>query len=123
MPTVVLLLVLVGCTAGRSVFHVWSAERSLDDAIAAGADTRALYEFTLAREYLEKAKEESGYSDYKDAEQLARKAEKWAVQALEVSTHGSSERERLLQEVEEVVPEEITQPTYNPMVPLEPEDD
>lgn len=120
---VLLLLALGGCTAGRTVFYVWSAQRSMDGAIAAGADTKAVYEYTLAREYLAKAREESGYSDFKDAEILARKARTWADKAVDVAQFGASERELMLEEAGEVVPEEIIQPTYKPMVPLEDEED
>jgi hypothetical protein len=116
---VLLLLALGGCTAGRSVYYVWSAQRGMDGAVEAGAETRAAYEYTLAREYLAKAREESGYSDFKDAEVLARKARTWADKAVDVARFGTSERELMLEEAGEVVPEEIIQPTYKPMVPLE----
>ncbi len=121
--SVVLLLVLSGCTAGRSLYYVWSAQRAMDVALEAGADTQAVYEYTLAREYLEKAREEDGFTDYRDAELLARKSQAWSAKAVEVAKFGTSERELMLQEAGEVVPEEIVPPTYVPMVPLEDEDD
>ena len=120
---VLLLLALTGCTAGRSLYYVWSAERSMTEAVEAGAETRAAYEYTLAREYLKKAKEESGYSDYKDAERLARKAETWSLKAAEVATYGSTERELMLKEAGEVVPDEVTPSEYNPLVPLDDEEE
>ena len=116
---VLLLLALTGCTAGRSLYYVWSAERSVTEAVEAGADTKAVYEYTLAREYLKKAKEETGYSDYKDAERLARKAETWSVKAAEVAQYGSTERELMLREAGEVVPDEVTPTEFNPLVPLD----
>ncbi len=55
--------------------HEYEAARLVD------AESRAPYEFTLGVEYLRKAKEEAGYSDYQTAEKLARRAQAWLEEA------------------------------------------
>jgi len=71
------------CGPIRSTSGVVYARQAIQEAETEGADSVALYEMTLAREYLRKAREEMGYNDYYMAEQLAIKAEEMADLALE----------------------------------------
>lgn len=70
---VVLPVWLSGCAA-RATYRVVEADQHVQAAIKAGSATRAPYETTLARAYLEKAREEAGRSDFGAAELLARRA-------------------------------------------------
>jgi hypothetical protein len=71
--SLVLPVFLSGCAA-RATFRLVEADQHVQAAIKAGSGTRAPYETTLARAYLEKAREEAGRSDFGAAEQLARRA-------------------------------------------------
>ena len=64
---------LSGCAA-RATWRLVEADQHVQAAISAGAGTNAPYETTLARAYLEKAREEAGASDFGAAELLARRA-------------------------------------------------
>src|SRR5678815_4764559 len=75
-------LVLPGCTAARAEVSIVTADQALGRAREQDADTLAVYEYTMASRYLEKAKEEAGYSDFKAAQQLAAKSANWADQAI-----------------------------------------
>lgn len=99
------LLALSGCAAGRNVYYLWDAQRAFQEAELKEASTKAIYEYTLAREYLMKAREEAGYSDYRESEDLARKALEWSNKAAEIAEYGTSERELLLQEAEKNAPD------------------
>lgn len=79
-----LLLFAPGC-AGRAAYYLVDATRSYQEAVDAGAEERAPYEFTLAQEYLRKAREEDGYSDYQAAETLAKRAAEEAKRAKEIA--------------------------------------
>jgi hypothetical protein len=59
---------------------------ALSTAKVAGAERHAPYEYTAAEEYLQKAREEYGYSDY-----LA--AERYAVLALDMATRAKRRAE------------------------------
>ncbi len=85
-----------GCTAARATYHLVNTERAWDDALDAGADSLALYEYTLARLYRDKAWEEWGYSDYQTAEELALEATQYCQDAERISIHGEEDRELLL---------------------------
>lgn len=101
-------LPLTGCGAARSVYYLWDAQRDVKAAQEVGAPEKAVYEYTLAHEYLMKAKEEAGYSDYHASEILARKATTFADKAAEVAQYGTSERDLMLEEMDEVVPDEVS---------------
>jgi hypothetical protein len=79
-----LLLALPGC-AGRAAYYLVDATRTYQEAADAGAAEGAVYEFTLAGEYLRKAREEDGYADYDAAEKLARRATQEAIKAKAVA--------------------------------------
>ena len=100
-------LPLTGCGAARSVYYLWDAQKDLLNAQEAQAPEKAVYEYTLAREYLMKAREEAGYSDYAASESLAQKSSDWSSKAAEVAEYGISERDLMLNEMDEVVPDEV----------------
>jgi len=104
--TVVPLLLLAGCAAGKSSYYLWTAEREFRTAVALEAEQRAVYEYTLAHQYLLKAREEQGYSDYKAAEQLARTSTDWSNKASAVAEYGTTERDLMLREAGTTVPDE-----------------
>ncbi len=79
-----LLLLTPGC-AGRAAYYLVDATRSYQDAVNAEAESAAVYEFTLAEEYLRKAREEDGYADYQAAETLAKRATEEARKAKEIA--------------------------------------
>lgn len=102
-----------GCTAARASYFVLDAERKFQTAVEAGAEERAVYEITLAREYLWKAKEEVNSSDFGAAEQLCKKSVTWSNQALELSEDRGAD----VKNADEFVPEN------RPEVPEEPKDE
>jgi len=85
-----------GCGPAISSYVILSAEAQLDGARAAGADKLAIYEYTSAREYLHKAREEQGYADFGAAIDFATKAEELARK--------STERAAALKEAPALVP-------------------
>lgn len=87
------IFVALGCAPIVGTVQLVNADIAVNAAESAGAPTYAIYEFTMAREYLKKAREESGYSDFAAARVYAEKALKYAEtarsRALEVSATGS----------------------------------
>jgi hypothetical protein len=77
-----LFLVVTGCAAARTQIQILSADQSVARAKENDADELAPYEYTLAVRYIAKAKEEAGYSNFKDALALARKAAESADRAV-----------------------------------------
>lgn len=102
---ILLSLLLVGCSAGRSTYYLWTAEREFVSATTLEAEQKAIYEFTMAHQHLLKAREEHGYSDYREAEGLAKSSAEWSAKACAVAEYGSSERELMLQEMGNEVPD------------------
>lgn len=127
LMTLALLALASGCTAIKATAHVVQIEEAIYDAETAKADSKAIYEYTLATEYRMKAREEWGYSSFGAAEMLARKSTDYARQAEEMARYGSTDddtikSEKLLQEIDkgpDVVPEELEK---KPLDPLEEED-
>jgi len=103
--TLFLLLLTTGCTAGRATYYLIDADRAYQDAVEASAEEKAVYEFTMAWMYRDKAWEEWGYSDYEAAEKLSLLAVEYARQAEKVAVYGAEERE-LIDELE-VVPDQV----------------
>ncbi len=104
------ILPATGCTAARASYFVIDAERKFQTAVEAGGDERAVYETTLAREYLWKAKEEVNSSDYGAAEQLCKKSIAWSAEAYEKSADIGPDLEKTDEFVPETKPEESKQP-------------
>ncbi len=92
-------LVLSGCAA-RSAYTLLNADRALQKARQAGAEEKSAYEYTLASEYLAKAREENTYSEYQISERLAKTSMDFALRALENTSDAEREYD------EEIVPEE-----------------
>lgn len=67
-------LAFSGCGIVRSTAALKDATTQYEEARRAGAAKKARYEYVLGVEYLRKAQEEAGYSDYSTAEKLARQA-------------------------------------------------
>jgi hypothetical protein len=72
---------LTGCGVFRSSSVIVQAQQRYESARAAGAGAKAPYEFTLGTEFLRKAREEAGYSDYQVAERLAQQAQALLAEA------------------------------------------
>jgi hypothetical protein len=83
-PVLVSLLVLlpVGCGPVEYLGQVSSrAAHALAQAELADAEHLAPYEYTRAREYLRKAREEAGYSSFENAANYGRRCEEMAGKA------------------------------------------
>ncbi len=80
---VILACATGGCAPVVSGVQVVQAKIELESAETAGAKTLAPYEYTAAAEYLHKAREEAGYSDFLAARSFAEKAERLAKEARE----------------------------------------
>ena len=78
-------LALFSCGPTRSAALLIDADVQLQAARTAGAARHATYEFTSATLYLEKAREEVGYSEYEVAVGFAQKAARFAHEAREKS--------------------------------------
>jgi hypothetical protein len=61
------------------------ASAAVAAAKAAGAEKYAPYEYTAAKEYLHKAREEEGYADHQAAIRFGKKAETMAARAKELA--------------------------------------
>lgn len=83
-PSALLLVagLVGGCTAARGSLEVAAAERSVHRAAERGASEHAVYEYTLAVRYLEKAREELGHNQFRTATELARTAADHADKAV-----------------------------------------
>ncbi len=97
-------VVLSGCAA-RATIRLVEADQHVQAAIKAGAGTRAPYETTLARAYLDKAREEAGRSDFGAAEQLARRAIELSDAALARAASGARAN-AVSSDAADIVPEE-----------------
>lgn len=73
----------LGCGPVISGVNIINANVRISAAETAGAKEHALYEYTSAVEYLQKAREEAGYSDFAAARLYADKAEEMAKRALQ----------------------------------------
>lgn len=101
-----------GCAAARAGYFIVNAERKYQSAMEQGADERAPYEATLALAYLEKAKEEDGYSDYGVTEKLCKRSMEMSAKALT-----RSEDLTPTQNPETFVPEERSKELDKPAEP------
>lgn len=67
------------------------AAKDVDAAKRAKADQLAPYEYTLAEEYLHKAREEEGYADHQAAVKFGKLASRWALAAQKLAQKGGAE--------------------------------
>ncbi|MCP4503766.1 MAG: DUF4398 domain-containing protein [Deltaproteobacteria bacterium] len=93
----ILLLVLVisvavgvaGCGPILSTYLILNAQAELDGAKAADADRHAPYEYTSSETYLEKAREEQGYSDFGPSVSYA-----WRAREMAIKGRGKAEQHK-----------------------------
>ena len=71
-----------GCIALKTTVHVTQAEQALAQARDYNAQEAAPYEYTMAVRYLEKSREEIGWSDYRMSEDLAKRSIEWSDKAI-----------------------------------------
>lgn len=84
------LLAVSGCYAGvRGTVKLMEGDQELAQARAAGAQARAVYEWTLADEYMKKARDEWARSEYESAEKLVVKSKRWAAEADRVARNSA----------------------------------
>lgn len=81
-----------GCGPLISTYLIISAQADLDGAKAAEAEKYAVYEYVAANEYLHKAREEQGYSDFGPSIDFAYKAKDLAEKA---TNRASDEKKRM----------------------------
>ncbi len=74
---------VTGCGNSLYVLRANAACARLEEARTAGAEQSAPYEYTLAKEHLDKAMSEAAEADYGDAFNLANAAVDYADQAIE----------------------------------------
>jgi len=79
------LAFLGGCGPITSTTAIAKATVAVEAAEGANAENYAIYEYLSAREYLRKAREEEGYSDFQAAIDLAKKAREFAEMARELA--------------------------------------
>lgn len=82
----------LGCAPVTSTIQITRADIALKAAESAGGERYSAYEFVMAHEYLQKAREELGYSDFMAARSFAEKALSYAevarAQSLELASSG-----------------------------------
>jgi hypothetical protein len=79
-------LAATGCATANAIK---SAEGALARAKAAGAETRAPYEYYAAEAYLLQANHETGEGDSKQAKAFARESEAYSAKAVEKAGGGA----------------------------------
>lgn len=81
----VALTAMAGCGGTLYAVQASSAASSLEQAREVDAETRAPYEYYMAREHLRKAQEEAAAGSYGDAVDLADLAEQYAEKAIKLA--------------------------------------
>ena len=101
-----------GCASVKSTMSLAEAEQAIYQARAAGAPEKAIYHWTVADEFIKKAREEWSHADYEAADTMAAKAVSWAEVAKNLAiTAGTIE---VLDDAPKVVPQERAEPTEPP---------
>jgi hypothetical protein len=77
-----LLLGAQGCAAAKVGLQIVAAEARLLQAESQDADVKSVYEYTLASQYLLKAREEAAGSEFRIADALARASAEWSDKAV-----------------------------------------
>jgi hypothetical protein len=118
---VLLLAVASGCTAAKASIQTVAAEESLRKAKEYEADQIAAYEYTMALRYLEKAREEIGYSQFRMADALARQSAEWSDRAI-IFTEKRGRSEINLSDFQEApAPAPEPAPAPAPPAPVDPD--
>ena len=79
------VLLASACGPIQSTAWLIDAHKSIDEARSQNAEAFAVYEWTRATLYFDKAREEAGYADYEQAVDYAKKAHAAALKAVEQS--------------------------------------
>ena len=80
------ILGLTGCIAAtRTTVKLAQAEKNMAAARDAGAPEQAVYAWTLADEYMKKARDEWARSDFEASESLVKKAKHWADESASIA--------------------------------------
>ncbi len=97
---VFLLLILPGCYAAtKATVDMANAQKDLETARSLDAPQRAVYAWTMADEYMKKAKDEWARSDYQAADKLLKQARHWADQAASIAkANGVDGRQQAMEE-------------------------
>jgi hypothetical protein len=82
-PLIAIALCATGCGNSLYALRANAASNKLEEARNAGAEQRAPYEYTLAKEHLDKAMSEAAEADYGDAYTMADAAYDYADKAVE----------------------------------------
>jgi hypothetical protein len=82
---------LSACGPVKSTANLLDAEVQIQAARTAGAEKLAPYEWTAANLYIQKAREEVGYSDYQAGVDFAVKASRFANEAREKAMAAAAE--------------------------------
>lgn len=110
-----------GCAA-RASYFIFDAEHKYNVALAEGADEKAVYEITMAREFLWKAKEEVNSSDYGSAEALCKKSKAYSQEAYDRSVDRGvnvGNADEFVPETKPEVPVEEKPKTEEPVIDLD----
>jgi hypothetical protein len=83
LAVIVLGFALGACGPVESTSLIVQADTSLHNAKTAGADQKSPYEYTAAEQYLHKAREEWGRSDFEYSVDFATKARDLSIKARE----------------------------------------
>jgi hypothetical protein len=95
------LVCLSACGPVTSTKSLNTAEDKVAEAKESSAPYEAVYEYTLAAEYLAKAQEEWGYSDWQKAQRYAELAERYAKEALRRIQGGPGLAGKIIAEADE----------------------
>ncbi len=87
------IAVLAGCGPIQSTAALIDADVAIESARAAGAAQSSPFEFDSAQQYLQKAREVSGYSQYETATRFATRAKGLAEQARKNAISASNREE------------------------------
>ena len=86
------MMTLGGCYAAtKSTVDLTNAQQQFEIARSAGAPERATYAWTMADEFLKKAKDEWSRSDYEAADSMLKKAIHWSNQATAIARANRAE--------------------------------
>jgi len=88
------VLVAISCGPIQYSHHILAATEAVSEAETAGGDTQAPYELTYAKEHLDQARREVGYSDFDEAIKCARIATEYAEKARDISNRNRREQGR-----------------------------
>ena len=107
-----------GCAAGRAGIQIQDAIAARDAALEAGAESSAIYEYTMAHRYRDKAGEEMGTGQDGLSVDLSKKSAEWSDQAIIQIERGARELDLDLRDIDDTV---VPPPAVPPDGPIEPD--